>query len=104
MRLAEVRRGVGGAVMHNLIPDRALARARELQDTGMPCFQARCQAANELGCSVGDVNTAYAREGIKLRAAKEQHDKEVFEAKRGKPVPQKPSQQIEMFAMFNYPD
>ena len=90
--------------MCNRVSDRALTRARELQNTGMPCFQARCQAANELGCSVGDINKAYAREGVKLRAAKEQHDREVFEAKHGKHVPQKPSQQIEMFAMFNYPD
>ena len=84
-----------------VVASKALSRARELQRLGMPCFSARCQAAHELGCSVGDVNTVYAQERKGVFAAKPR----VVEVTCVECEPQQAVHvQTEMFATFSYPD
>lgn len=81
----------------------ALDRARELQRGGMPCWDARCQASREMGCSVGDINRAYSQEREKLRKAKEDFEREQFESRKNKPKPfEQSDQQMEIFNMFRW--
>ena len=79
----------------------ALSRARELQDAGMPCWNARCQASREFNCSVGDINRAYKDECTTLRAAKEKHDTDESLKKYGDQKKLRtPPPQLELFGRF----
>ncbi len=76
---------------------KGLARTRELQSLGVEPWSARCQAAGELGCPIGTINTAKAEERKRLTAERDLCWKQEYESRHGAPKVTVISGQISLF-------